>query len=105
MPGFNRTGPGGINPMSGGGRGLCGHPGGTGGPPAGGRAFFGRGSGRGWRNQYYATGLSRWQRGTFWNAPDTAEGEKHTLKNEADLLRARLQALEERLAAMQAENK
>jgi hypothetical protein len=105
MPGFNRTGPGGMDPMSGGGRGFCGHPGRTGGPLAGGRAFFGRGGGRGWCNQYYATGLSRWQRWAFWNAPDTAEDEKHALKNEADLLRARLQALEERLAAMQAENK
>jgi hypothetical protein len=105
MPAFNRTGPGGMNPMSGGGRGFCGHPGGTGGPLAGERAFFGKGGRRGWRNQYYATGLSRWQRGAFWNAPDTAEDEKHALKSEADYLKSRLHVLEERLAAMQAENK
>jgi len=106
MPGFDRTGPRGMGPMTGGGRGFCAYPGDAGRPPAGGRGFYGRGGGRGWRNCYYATGLPRWQRPGFgvpvsrW-AP---EDEKQALKNEADFLRAQLQALEERLAEMNKEN-
>jgi hypothetical protein len=91
--------------MTGGGRGLCAHPRGAGRPFFGGFGFYGRGGGRGWRNQFYATGLPRWQRRTFWDAPVTAEDEKQALKNEADFLRSRLQALEERLAAMNEEGK
>ena len=106
MPGFDRTGPRGMSPMTGGGRGFC-----TGlanrqwMPGRGG--FSGRGAGRGWRNCYYATGLPRWQRTGFnmsfsrW----TADDERESLKGEAEFLRAQLQALEERLAAMQAEVK
>ena len=62
MPGFDGTGPRGMGPMTGGGRGFCANPGGAGRPLVGGRTFFGWGGGRGWRNQYYATGLPRWQR-------------------------------------------
>jgi hypothetical protein len=103
MPGFDRTGPPGMGLITRGGRGFC-----TGSanrqlmPGRGG--FFGRGAGRGWRNCYYATGLPRWQRRAFWNAPAAAEDEKQALKSEADFLRSRLQALEERLAAMQAKD-
>lgn len=105
MPGFDGTGPRGMGPMTGGGRGLCAHPRGAGRPFFGGFGFYGRGGGRGWRNQFYATGLPRWQRRAFWDAPVTAEDEKQALKSEADFLRSRLQALEERLAVMQAEEK
>jgi Family of unknown function (DUF5320) len=104
MPGFDRTGPRGMGLMTGGGRGFC-----TGlanrqwMPGRGG--FFGRGAGHGWRNCYYATGLPRWQRWTSCNTPASAEDEKQALKSEADFLRTRLNALEERLAAMQAEDK
>lgn len=104
MPGFDGTGPGGMGPMTGGGRGYCVSAVGAGRPLAGARMFFGRGGGRGWRNRYCATGFPRWQRRAFWNAPATAEDEKQVLKSEADFLRSRLQALEERLAAMQAED-
>lgn len=96
MPGFDRTGPRGIGPMMGGGRGFCGKPGGAGKPLAG---------GRGRRNQYCATGLPRWQRCGFRNAQASAEDEKLALKSEADALRARLEGLEKRLAALNAEGK
>lgn len=103
MPGFDSAGPRGMGPMTGGGRGFCAYPRGTGRPFFGG--FVGRGGGRGWRNQFFATGLPRWQRWAFWNASVMAEDEKQALRSEADFLRSRLQALEERLAAIQAEEK
>jgi len=76
MPGFDGTGPMGQGPMTGGGRGPC--VSGAGAQPLtpgyrrggfgygrglgyGRGAGFGRG-GRGFRNQYYATGLTGWQR-------------------------------------------
>ncbi|OPY04864.1 MAG: hypothetical protein A4E67_02197 [Syntrophaceae bacterium PtaB.Bin038] len=105
MPGFDGTGPRGMGPMTGGGRGFCASAFGVGRPLAGARMFFGRGGGRGWRNRYYATGLTRWQRWAPWGIPPTAEDEKQALKSEADFLRSRLQVLEERLAAMNEEGK
>ena len=96
MPRFDGTGPRGMGSMTGGGRGFCGNPDATRRPLAG---------GRGWRNQYYATGLPRWQRWGSWNAAASAEDEKLALKSEADTLRSRLEDLEARLAAMQAEDK
>lgn len=35
---------------------------------------FGRGGGRGWRNMYYATGLTGWQRGWYPPAVDPEAG-------------------------------
>ena len=67
MPGGDGTGPGGMGPMTGRAAGYCAGyavPGYA--NPVGGRGFwgFGRGGGggRGWRNQFYATGLPGWQR-------------------------------------------
>ena len=54
MPGRDGTGPLGQGPLTGGRRGFC----------AGGAPFPGRGGGRGWRNQFYATGLTGWERAT-----------------------------------------
>jgi hypothetical protein len=34
-----------------------------------GLGFFGRGGGRGWRNWFYATGLTHWQRASLWPSP------------------------------------
>ena len=104
MPGFDGTGPRGMGPMTGGGRGFCAPAVGLGRPLAGAGMFFGRGGGRGWRNQYYATGLPRWQRWAAWGTPASTEDEKQALKSEADFLRSRLKVLEERLAAMQGES-
>lgn len=109
MPGFDRTGPRGIGPMMGGGRGFCGNPGGAGRPPAGGRTFFGCGCGRGWRNQYYATGLLGRQRWgiSSGNAGDSLSGdqEQSWLKNQAEILRKNLDDIEGRLAELERENK
>ncbi|MBN2421731.1 DUF5320 domain-containing protein [Candidatus Woesearchaeota archaeon] len=66
MPGFDRTGPHGEGPMTGGGFGYC-----TGNVQPGTRTFsrgggFGRrtpgtgGRGRGYRNRFLATGIPRW---------------------------------------------
>ena len=104
MPGFDSTGPRGMGPMTGGGRGFCAYPDGAGKPFFGGSGLHGWGGGRGWRNRFFATGHPRWQRGAFWNTPAAADDEKQALKCEAEFLRSRLQALEERLAAMQAKN-
>jgi len=63
MPWGDRTGPAGMGPMTGRGAGYCagyGVPGYA--NPISGRGFGGRGGGWGWRNQYYATGLTGWQR-------------------------------------------
>jgi hypothetical protein len=105
MPGFDRTGPRGMSPKTGGGRGFCAHRGCSQMPSAGERSFSGWGGGRGWRNQYHATGLPRWQRRAFCSTPASAEDEKQALKNEADFHRSRLQTLEERLASMSTEDK
>lgn len=103
------TGPQGMGPMSGWGRGFC--AGGAGAVPPG--AGFGRGlsgpfarcgrglglGGRGWRNQYYATGMTRWQRS---GAPPAQaamdlESEKHVLQNQACALQSELDAIGKRL--------
>ncbi len=54
MPGLDGTGPMGQGPLTGGRRGRC-----VGAAPG---PWPGRGGGYGWRNQYYATGLTGWQR-------------------------------------------
>lgn len=64
MPGMDGTGPMGYGPMTGGRRGSC--AGGTADPGRGFGASAGTGRGRGGgfgrRNQFYATGLTGWQR-------------------------------------------
>lgn len=71
MPGFDGTGPAGMGPMTGRGRGFCMTyywPHSWYGPAWGARlGFFGRGRGRGFRHWFYATGLPRWAR--FWGGP------------------------------------
>ena len=69
MPGGDGTGPTGAGPMTGRAAGYCA---GNAAPgyvnPGGGRGFGGRGRGGGgrggfgWRNRFYATGLTGWQR-------------------------------------------
>jgi len=62
MPGRDGTGPTGHGAMTGGRRGFCG----------GAATFAGRGGGRGQRNQFYATGLTGWQRAAQTDAQATA---------------------------------
>ena len=76
MPGYDGTGPRGMGPITGGGSGYCAVPiekvqadGFAGGSCM--RRSRGRGRGRGWRNLYYATGLTGWQRNNFESREDT----------------------------------
>ena len=67
MPGGDGTGPVGMGPMTGRAAGYCaGYPAPGYTSPVGGRGFWGwgrgRGGGRGWRNRFFATGLTGWQR-------------------------------------------
>ena len=68
MPAGDGTGPAGMGPMTGRAAGYCaGYPVPGYMNPIGGRGFgaFGRGGGWGRRNQFYATGLTGWQRGAM----------------------------------------
>ena len=124
MPGGDRTGPRGLGPMTGRAAGYCagysvpgymnpvpgrGFAGGGGGWAAYGR---GRGGGRGWRNQYYATGMPGWQRaaygypafggGAYPYPPEpTAEEERDMLKEEAEMLKQQLDDIQNRISTLE----
>ena len=93
MPGFDRTGPRGLGPMSGRGRGLCIESGAY----AGGR--FG-GFGRGWRHRFFnrasagrffGMGLARYE-------PDLSSNEKmEMLQSEADYFERELKNIREEI--------
>ena len=128
MPGGDGTGPGGMGPMTGRGAGYCAGysvPGYM--NPIPGRGFgfgMGRGwggGGRGWRHQYYATGLPGWMRagyGPAWGAPaygapaygapyapgPTKEQEIEMLKDQADYFKQALDSISERLEELEAES-
>ena len=120
MPAGDGTGPLGMGPV-GRGMGYCAGrsaPGWVG--PGSGRAFWGRGTyrradrsggpgfgggGRGWRHWYYATGLPRWAR---WGVPPAGapgappigpsrEQEIEMLKDEAQCLQDRIEAIGKRM--------
>ena len=113
MPGFDRTGPMGMGPMTGGGRGFCASPRPTIMGQSFKRGFFGRGGGRGRRNWFYATGLPGWQRGAFdpafgWGGSSygvglTAKEEKEALKSQVAFLERELAALQDHIAALDKE--
>ncbi len=65
MPFGNGTGPNGLGPMTGRGAGYCAGYGVPGNASSGARGGWGRGN----RNWYRATGLTRWQRGPYGGAP------------------------------------
>ncbi|MFA6079214.1 MAG: DUF5320 domain-containing protein [Candidatus Omnitrophota bacterium] len=92
MPGFDGTGPGGMGPMTGGGRGFCVAPVAGMRPRPFGRRSFGRGCGRGWRNQFYTTDLPR-------RAGGASEAEM--LKEEAGFLKEELRAIEDRIETLE----
>jgi len=119
MPRGDGTGPMGLGPMTGRAAGFCAGyamPGYMN-PTSGrgyfgrGRGFFGRGGGRGWRNQYYATGLPGWQRasmgmpafgGAYPYAPEiTPKQEADILKNEADILKKQLEDIQSRIETLE----
>jgi len=126
MPGGDGTGPMGMGPMTGRAAGYCA---GYGAPgfvnPVAGRGFgaWGRGRGRGWRNQYYATGLTGWQRagmgGAAYGAPwpyaapygapfapvMAREQELDMLKGQAEYLEDALEGVRKRLQELEAQPK
>jgi len=125
MPGGDGTGPAGLGPMTGRAAGYCagfGVPGYM--NPIPGRGFWGwgrgRGGGRGWRNWFYATGLTGWQRaamgypawGAGWPAavpyaaPFAAGMSKQqqldALKGQAEYLEDALEGIRKRIEEVQA---
>ena len=109
MPGGDRTGPFGEGPMTGRGAGYCSGYNAPGyGTP---RWGFGRGRGRGWRNQFYATGRPRWARfgggpgrgfgswtpDPYYMSPPTQQEESAALRQEAEWLKERLDAISKRI--------
>jgi hypothetical protein len=111
MPRGDGTGPAGMGPITGRGTGFCaGYP-----APgyitfAGGRGFWGCGSGfgggRGWRHWFRATGLPGWMRagahGAPYQKPDP-ELEKQALKNQAKVLQSELEFVKNRLSEVETE--
>ncbi len=117
MPRGDGTGPAGFGPMTGRAAGYC-----AGYPAPGfmnpyGRGFggaWGRGGGFGWRNRFYATGLTGWQRaGTGgappyapyapgYGAPFTREQQIDALKGQAGCLESELEAIRKRLEELEA---
>ena len=112
MPGGDRTGPMGQGPMTGRAAGYCtgaAAPGfmnpspGRGFRSWGGRRGGGRGlaGGRGWRNQYYATGVPGWARAEWGFAPpvyqDVPLAPSMAREQEMELLREQAEYLHEAL--------
>jgi hypothetical protein len=112
MPGGDRTGPMGMGPVSGRGAGYCaGYDAPGFAQPAGGRGFGrgrgrgfrggGFGGGRGWRNRFWATGLTGWQRAGAQAPIDPAPHDnRQALQAQAAALREELEAINRRLDQM-----
>jgi hypothetical protein len=116
MPGGDRTGPRGMGPMTGGAAGYCAGYAGPGyaRPGLAQRYGFGPGygigGGRGWRNMYYANGLTGWARyrgySGFGPYADPygdldLEIQKQELKNRADALEAELNLVQRRISDLE----
>lgn len=108
MPRGDGTGPDGMGPMTGRGMGFCAGydaPGFINNAGVGRRANFfgGRGRGRGWRNQYYATGRTAWMRDNFYNNEPliSKEDEITSLKREQENLRNTISRIDARLGELQ----
>ena len=122
MPGFDGTGPNGMGPMTGGGRGFCAAPVSGAGRPAG-RRFFGYGRGfggggrgfggrgRGFRNMYYATGLpgrAGWggYYDPYYGSQELpAKDELSMLQEEADMLKKEMEEIQNRIMELESKEK
>jgi len=113
MPGFDRKGPMGMGPMTGGGRGNC-NPDGR--SPSGGglglRFRERRGSPRGNRNMSEAPGRSWWRRfspmgfrNDSFDQPYGRDQEMGFLKEQATALRQELKAIDNRLREFESNEK
>ena len=101
MPGFDGTGPRGLGPMTGGGRGFCAVP-----LPMAWPTYSGRGAyhpyGVPWGTPYYGAGPTTPSAVPF--APQmTREQELDFLKSEAEALREQLKELEARIGQLSTE--
>jgi Family of unknown function (DUF5320) len=109
MPGFDRTGPMGLGPMSGGRRGMC-NPANAGyGRGFAGTFGFGRGMGlgHGFRGGF-GRGMGRAFGWGFWNQPSyypayeqNPEEELQMLKSEANSLKKSLEMINRRIAELE----
>ena len=104
MPGFDRTGPGGMGPMTGGGRGRCGRS------ADDAAAGFGQGRGRGGRGRGFGGG-ARFGWGAAYAAPasspavpERTEDSLTGLRAEAEWTRDRLAEIEQRIATLETED-
>ena len=116
MPRGDGTGPAGMGSMTGRGAGFCAGysvPGYLNRYPGGAR-FGGGGGGRGWRHNYYATGLPGLGRGQMggpaWGggiapypyAPEfTPEKEAEVLKNQAQIMQEEINSINERIRELE----
>lgn len=109
MPGFDRTGPMGMGPMTGGGRGLCNPRGrGTGvGRGAGmGRGMGFRGASPGWpyvgrgRGGYARCAYPGYYPAPAYPYPDTGQADIEDLKSQAEAMREQLARVEEQIKKM-----
>ena len=110
MPRVDRTGPSGMGPMTGWGRGFCGSYGGRGGRRAFGAGSGWGGRGRGWQQRNWGYGSPRWGRGGFSRFQEpyyenfyTRDEEMAILKEDAARLQEQLSTIEERLSELEAE--
>jgi len=135
MPGGDGTGPAGLGPMTGRAAGYCaGYPVPGYMNPIPSRGFWGwgrgrgrgggRGGGRGWRNWFYATGLTGWQRAgmgwpaygayglppaysTPYGAPlgptQTAQQELDALKGQAEYFQDALEGIRKRIEELESQ--
>ncbi len=101
MPGFDRTGPRGGGPMTGGGRGYCMSSEWVGRPRTGWGGGYGRG--RGWRHRFWATGIPGrgwWGTPPGYTAASSPEEEIKVLQEEAGYLEKELKEIRRSIDAL-----